>query len=205
MEHETTGRRRESDRLLGELRRQLRAELMHEFLIKDGGQGQPSTRLPVATVGLDATARTFEDLRTPLNHEDLVCQLIAVPQQICKPFRFCVDPADAENVDILGVRIGTVPCFLSGVPVPATAFPPLPAWMLEPDGIEGTIAIAAVRDAPIENLGRLVTANPGVQISVEYRYRDREQLAKRWAHGLHPLKPLRAWVLAYMPNYDAAE
>jgi hypothetical protein len=203
MEHETTGRRRESDRLLGELRRQLRAELMHEFLLKDGGAGQASTRLPVTTLGLAATAATFDRLRgftgpsaTTLDEKDAF-ELIGMPQTVCKPFRLCIHPEDAADVEVFEVRLGAMSLLMSNMPIPAEAFPPLPAWMLEHEVPQ----ISAVRDAPIENV-HTHTALPGLQVSVRYRYRADAipTVGKRL-----PLRPIRAWFLVYSAPSDAAE
>jgi len=205
------GTERESDRLLGQLRRTLRAELMHEFML-DREPARQAPLLGSCVLGFDPPAfhRNYDAPDTwSLSYRTNV-------QQVMRPYRLCIDPPGDWLV--CDARVGTLPLAGNAAPVSATAFAPLPSWMSDfdidmaglrrMDDAAFQARLSALREAmakvPITNIA-LVTAHPGVQVSVrltlapssvhaeEFRQRGAELVL----HQLDPRMP-RVWCLAHV-------
>lgn len=183
---------RESDRLLAQLRRQLRAELMHEFMLKPGVGGAPTSALPTIIVGLEPKDSRVKEVEVQPGGTIVSVMML---QRICRPYRLVIEPADAEGWEVSGARMGTVALFETERPVPASAFRPLPHWIEDPSGIAPETLAQLMRETPLENVRRL-TGMPGLQISLSlWRSPD-----------ARPAKQPRHWMLAHVPpEHEANE
>ncbi len=186
---------RESDRVFAQLRRALRAEIVHEFMLDRPTASVVSGRLPTGVVGFEEAAKSFAGDRIGSRPNDHTWELRVWAREVMRPIRLCFKPEDMRGWIVMGLRLGTVPLLLDATPIDATAFPPLPEWVENPTA-EGTAALAAL--FPIENL-KAWTANPGIQIALTITTRDPE--LGKITEPTDPRLP-RPWLLVQLPPAD---
>lgn len=143
-----------SEGVLAELRRVIRVELMREFQL-----GPPLLR----RVGIMPLPEA-RDVSTADRARVLVS---GQAQQVARVLRVCVEQKLADGWTVDTPRAGTFPMLLGSGPMPATAFAPLPKWIVDvkPDEL-GPELVRALRDFPITNV-EPITIQPGIQVGVE--------------------------------------
>lgn len=146
---------RESDKLLGKLKRTLRAEVAQELMLERLGLlPSPPRKLFTAAFG------------RPTNpvpgHASIVLVMTTLLSARVGVVRLCIDPRLSDEWSVLDARVGTFPLIDGARPMPAIAFPPLPEWFAEkqPDDVAKLLLTVPISNVP----NRLVY--PGVQVSL---------------------------------------
>lgn len=163
----------ESDRLLAELRTVLRAELMQEFRIGPA----PMRRWALLP------ANEVTELPSVSSLELVRLRYRAQAQLPARIVRLCIEQEHARHWTVEHMSLGCEPLTLAAGELSATAFPPVPKWLVEgsPDELMRSLArvgegredlaetVRALLEAfPVQNVPPM-TAQPGLELGLTMR------------------------------------